>query len=1066
MKKLYFLTLLAFLATVLNAQDFYDLRTIQTIEITFEEDNWDELLDAEKAGDDGYIMAQSVSINGEVFNTVGVKYKGNSTYSASQTKNPFHIELDTYIDQEYDGYTDIKLSNAAYDPSFLREVLSYQVVRKYMDAPLSNYANVYVNGTLIGLYSNSEAISKKFVNNYFGSKTNTFVKCNPPDGADQSTTDLPNLKYLGQDSADYYSAYELKSDNGWGELIDLCDTLTYNIADIEEILDVDRALWMLAFDNALVNLDSYIGAFSQNYYLYRDDSGRFLPVVWDLNESFGRFSQTGSSTTLNSTSDKQQMSHLLHASDSDFPLIKMLLSIPMYKRMYLAHYKTMLLENFDNDSYYDSALVMQTIIDASVQADKNKFFTYDNFIDNLTADITSGMGPGSSSTPGITKLMDGRSAYLLALSDFTNEAPTIADMAVSNESPEIGAYDTISVSISDASAVYLGYRTDSKIPYTRVQLFDNGLAGDVLANDGIYSAAVLVNNFSVQYYIYAENDDAGIFSPARAQHEYYSITAVAKTVESTDVVLNELMASNETTQADQDGEYDDWIELYNNTDAEISLSGYYLSDDEDDLTQWAFPDTSIAAGSYLIVWADDDEDQIGLHANFKLSTDGESVYLLNSEYTIVNYTTFGAQIDDMGFARVPNGTGDFVIQDPTFSVNNDIRFDISSDLALNELMASNKATQADQDGEYDDWIELYNNTDAEISLLGYYLSDDEEDLTLWAFPDTSIAAGSFLIVWADKDDAQVGLHASLKLSTDGETVYLVNSDTTVVNYCAFGEQTDDMGDARVPDGTGDFVIQDPTFSATNGESVVDEDEDEDEDVEITYDLSTDVVLNELMASNETTQADQDGEYDDWIELYNNTDSEISLLGYYLSDDEEDMTQWSFPDTSIAAGSYLIVWADDDDQVGLHTNFKLSAGGESVYLVNSEYEVINYCTFGEQTDDMGYARVPNGTGNFVIQDATFSASNDAENTNSIYESLSDSYSVYPNPASDILYVHMGDQVYTNNTITITDLMGQTVYYNIITNQSIMEIDISSMTSGIYILFIDNENGFFNKKFIKK
>jgi len=161
------------LTTIANTQDFYDLNTVQTIEITFAESNWDALLDAQKSGDENYIMAQSISINGEVFDSIGVKYKGNSTYRANQTKNPFHIELDTYKDHKYEAYTDIKLSNVAKDPSFVREVLSYQVLRQYMDAPLSNYANVYVNGDLIGLYSNSEAVSKKFVKSRFGSKKNS-----------------------------------------------------------------------------------------------------------------------------------------------------------------------------------------------------------------------------------------------------------------------------------------------------------------------------------------------------------------------------------------------------------------------------------------------------------------------------------------------------------------------------------------------------------------------------------------------------------------------------------------------------------------------------------------------------------------------------------------------------------------------------------------------------------------------------------------------------------------------------------------------------------------------------
>lgn len=110
MKKKLILLFAVFFAWQINAQDFYDLETIQTIEITFAQSNWDALLDAEKAGDENYIMAQSISINGVVFDSVGVKYKGNSTYSANQVKNPLHIELDTYKDHDYEGYTDIKLA--------------------------------------------------------------------------------------------------------------------------------------------------------------------------------------------------------------------------------------------------------------------------------------------------------------------------------------------------------------------------------------------------------------------------------------------------------------------------------------------------------------------------------------------------------------------------------------------------------------------------------------------------------------------------------------------------------------------------------------------------------------------------------------------------------------------------------------------------------------------------------------------------------------------------------------------------------------------------------------------
>ena len=671
MKNLVFLLLVLLgTTTALSAQGFYDLSTIQTIQITFAQSNWDQILDAEYAGAGGYIMAQSVVINGVEFDSVGVKYKGNSTYSANQVKNPFHIELDAYKNQDYQGYTDIKLSNVSKDPSFVREVLSYQILRQYMDAPQSNYANVYVNGVLIGLYSNSESVSKKFVNSHFYSKSNAFFKCNPPDGAGPGTSARPDLVYLGQDSIEYYDAYELKSDAGWQDLIDLCDTLANAPAAIERILDTDRVLWMLAFDNMLVNLDSYIGGFAQNYYLYRDDYNRFLPVVWDLNESFGRFSQTGSGN-LNSTVAKQQMSHLLHASDANFPLVQKLLSVPRYKRMYVAHCKTMLLENFSNGSYYTSGQALQASIDAAVQADVNKFFTYANFVSNLTSDINSGGGPGGGTTPGITNLMNGRSTYLLGLSDFTQTEPNFSNIGLSDPTPIINETIAVTANVANATTVYLGFRSELGAPFTKILMLDDGLHQDGAANDGVFGANFLINNAFIQYYFYAENSNAGKFSPQRAEHEFYTLTATVSNPNGGDLVINEFMASNSSTVADQNGQYDDWIELYNNSTSSISLEGYFLSDDGSDTKKWAFPaGTSIPGHGYLVVWADNDESQAGLHANFKLSASAESVLLVNPAGDIIDEVSYVNQTVDISYGRFPNGTGNFQLMNPTFNAEN------------------------------------------------------------------------------------------------------------------------------------------------------------------------------------------------------------------------------------------------------------------------------------------------------------------------------------------------------------------------------------------------------------
>ncbi|MDW3652737.1 MAG: CotH kinase family protein [Bacteroidia bacterium] len=653
------------------SQSFYDEAVIQSIEITFAQSNWDALLDAEKAGNDGYIMALSVSINGTVFDSVGVKYKGNSTYNANQTKNPFHIELDTYKEQDYQGYKDIKLSNGDKDPSFIREALSYKILRNYMDAPLANFSHVYVNSSYLGLYTNVEAITKTFVSDRFGSKSNAFFKCNPPAGAGPGTSTYPNLVYLGTDSSQYYSRYELKSEGGWNELIDFCDTLQNEIASIENILDVDRALWMLAFDNVLVNLDSYIGSFAQNYYLYRDDYGRFLPVVWDLNESFGRFSMTGTGS-LNTTLAKQQMSHLLNQSSSSFPLVSKLLSVPKYKKIYLAHFKTLLLENFgSNGPYIQAAQSLRTTIDAAVQADPNKFFTYADFINNLNSDITSGGGGpgGRASTPGITNLMNARYSYLTALSDFTATEPSISNISLSSPNPLLNEILSVTAEVINEESVFLRYRTAIQGPFTEVQMFDDGLHNDGSANDNIYGAELTINSTQTSYYIYAENSSIAKFSPTNAEHEFYTIFASSETVG--DLVINEFMASNDNAVADQDGEYDDWIELYNKGTEALDIGNYHLSDDGDELDKFTFPSgTIIQANEYITVWADEDSSQAGYHADFKISAGGEGLYLSDGALGILDSLIFSDQETDVSFGRYPNGTGAFQTMPHSFGSEN------------------------------------------------------------------------------------------------------------------------------------------------------------------------------------------------------------------------------------------------------------------------------------------------------------------------------------------------------------------------------------------------------------
>lgn len=667
------LILLLFITNIFNtfAQTFYDLNTIQTIEITFAASNWDALLDAAEASD-AYIEAQSVKINGVTYNTVGVKYKGNSSYNANNNKNPWHIELDTYVDQNYQGYKDIKLSNVYVDPSFVREALAYKILGNYMKVPKANYVKLYVNGVYRGLYTNVESISKTFVDNRFGSNNNAFFDCSPPAGASPQTTNLPNLAYLGTNSSSYVTAYDIKSVLGWDDLINLTNVLSTttptNTVNIEAILDIDRALWMLAFDNVFVNLDSYIGRFKQNYYLYKSDNGQFMPIVWDLNMCFGVFSDTGSTGgNLTSTTLKRNMSHLLHASETAWPLVNKLLAVPTYKKKYLAHYKTILTEVVTSGTYLTDAQSIQSLISADVASDVYKFSYQSNIANNLTNDVST----GSLTAPGLSSLMSGRNTYLIAQSDFTNAQPAISNITLSNTAPPVGTSVNVTATVTNTNYVYLGYRTDEFAKFTKIQMFDDGTHNDGAANDGVYGIAMPITSVSTQYYIYAENTNIGIFSPARAEHVFYTVTGTYPTLSPGVLVVNELMAQNTNTITDADGEYEDWFELFNNSPNTISLDNLHASDNPTSLLKWAFPaGITMAPYSYLTLWADEDQSQAGLHTSFKFSAGGENIILSYPNGTIIENIAFGVQTADMGYARVPNGTGNFVIQAPTYNANN------------------------------------------------------------------------------------------------------------------------------------------------------------------------------------------------------------------------------------------------------------------------------------------------------------------------------------------------------------------------------------------------------------
>lgn len=657
-------TTLLTLSTIYSfTQGLFDVSVVHKIEINFYHPDWDHKLDSLAAlgvgtGSGTGRIPADVVIDGTAFDSCGVRYKGNSSMDPASNKNPFNIDLNYYIPgQEYQGKDKIKLANCFTDPSMVREALTYELANRYMDCPRASFVELYVNDEFRGIYTNTESVDNEFLRQHYGSEDNPFFKCDPI--SFELYGDNSNLAYH-PDTMAYDTLYDMKSAYGLEELQELTYQLEFEPETLGDYFDIDRALWFLAISSAFVHNDGYT-AFGHNYYVYKQDNGTWSIVLWDVNMSFGGLLWNGTNLLPLVIGDLQEQDPFLHESAYDFrPLMAQMLTVPEYRKMYVAHYRTIIEENISNGYYLDRAETMHNLIDPFVAVEPYSHYPYADFTDNLYDDV----GFWVDLRPGLENLMTAREDYLTGLTEFQHTRPDIIEIVASPALPESYSTVNFTVDVDNADQVHFAYRHNEFDRFTIMEMFDDGLHGDGAADDGVFGIDVMLGATDLEYYVYAENPLAGRFSPARAAYEFYTLSP------GKGLVINEIMADNETTVQDEAGDFDDWIELYNNTAETIDLNGYFISDDAGNPEKWSFPDVTIAAGEYLILWADSDTLAGELHTNFKLSAGGEILSLTDSDGQLVDQVDFAEQYDDITFGRYENGIGGFDYLYPTFAAEN------------------------------------------------------------------------------------------------------------------------------------------------------------------------------------------------------------------------------------------------------------------------------------------------------------------------------------------------------------------------------------------------------------
>lgn len=479
-----------------------------------------------------------------------------------------------------------------------------------------------------------------------------------------------NLVWLGEDLAPYRQNYELKTtaagDAGYVALRELIRVLDAPIssggvndagfpAAIEQVLDVDRALWYFASNNLFMNFDSYY--FGHNYYLYRSPGDqRFHMLMWDTNMSFGAFNIPGAAPGGGSTGGMAAADPLHMSTDTSRPLLRRLLAVPRYKADYLAHFRALAEATFAPDALAEAATAHHNLVKDAVETDPNKLYGFDLFLQNLTADVTPPGGRGQArAVPGVLQLARARSDWLAAAPLLA--APDHHLVQQSQDPAEPAQTDTVKVAIElggtdEPTGVELVYQVDAGFPVTLA-----------LTREGdIWSGEIPPQPASAKVTYYARAafaDGRAAFHPAGNLLDPWSYRVKPPELPVTlggDLVINEIMADNARTVADETSEYGDWIELYNRGSESIALGDTFLGTDP--TRPWAFrlPELTLAAGAYLLVWCDEDLFKGARHADFRLSRGGETI-LLSTRDAIVDQVSYPALITEQSYGRRTDGSG-------------------------------------------------------------------------------------------------------------------------------------------------------------------------------------------------------------------------------------------------------------------------------------------------------------------------------------------------------------------------------------------------------------------------
>jgi hypothetical protein len=545
-----------------QALDLYDTTVLRSINLQFQDANWWTLLQQNYQSQTNILA--DLTMDGVTYPSVGVRIRGNTSYTAlpsGSQKVSLNIDLDHVIaGQNLLGYSSLNLNNGFHDPTFCREVVYNNFVAQFMPNARANHVTLSLNGQNWGVYINVQQYNKDLLRDYFADEDGLRIKCaNNPQG--------PGLQYNGQ-AASGYSAYEIKDDGGladpYAALIAVCNAVTNeplaSWPNIDQVFAIDPSIWSVVLENLLTDDDSYANK-GCDFVTYRDPAdGRMHLHQTDANETF---TQWNWSATRNFTATNK-------------PVLSHVLAVAELRQRYMAHYRAALAEM----SWAKLEPVFsahRALIDAAVQADPKKLYTYAQFQSNFASTVTLPGGPPfGGSLIGIQQFVNQRVNFLAGNTELQTAGPAISSVLTSSTTPlpEETVYVTAAVAptSSAVSSVELFYRAEPGV-YSRVTMLDNGRSGDGAPGDGVYGVVLPVTatgGMEVQYYVAARSANSyGSFTffPTLAENGPFTL---AYGFSGGGVRITEYMYS---------GTSGEFFEITNTSALPIDLTGWSMDDD-------------------------------------------------------------------------------------------------------------------------------------------------------------------------------------------------------------------------------------------------------------------------------------------------------------------------------------------------------------------------------------------------------------------------------------------------------------------------------------------------------